>query len=89
MLRSWYRRGARLPLPTILIWLDTLPLLMLPVYVTGGTESLLFPIFAVRLGDFNQGNFRRLPLVLAHAYVVAYASILMCRGRTSGTPVIR
>jgi len=74
-LRLWFRSKPLVSLVTILIWLDTVPM-MLAVYATGGTASLLYPVFAIRLGDFNQGNFRRLPLVFAHVHIAAYASIL-------------
>ena len=64
-LRRWYREEARVPLGHVCLFVDV-GMMALAVYVTGGTASLLFPIFMVRVADQIHGTSRRLPLVFAH-----------------------
>src|SRR5262249_30204002 len=85
-IRRCYRPESAMSLATIFICLDVMPI-TLAVYDSGGTESLLYPVFAIRLGDFNQGNFRRLPLVFAHVHVLVYVGILLWQTVIDGVAV--
>ena len=75
-LRRWYRENARVQLGLVFLFVDV-AMMALAVYVTGGTESLLYPIFMVRVADQIHGTSRRLPLVFAHVNVIAYASVIL------------
>ena len=85
-LRRWYRDEARVPLGHVFMFVDV-GMMALAVYVTGGTASLLFPIFMVRVADQIHGTSRRLPLVFAHVNVLAYFSVILFQARVDGVAI--
>jgi two-component system sensor histidine kinase/response regulator len=75
-LARWYRRGARVRLEVLLLFVD--PIVMaLAVYATGGFESLLFPIFTLQIAYQNTGELPRLPLVFTHLNILIFAAVLV------------
>jgi hypothetical protein len=59
----------------------------LAVYSTGGTESLLYPIFMVRVADQMHGTSRRLPLIFAHVNPLAYIGVILFQWKVDGVDV--
>jgi signal transduction histidine kinase/CheY-like chemotaxis protein len=75
-IRRWYRPASRLSIENIVLLLDPIPM-ALAVYATGGTESLLFPIFTVQVADQSPGTVRSRPLLFAHVNIAVYVSMLL------------
>ena len=82
-LRWLYRQEARVGLGEIFLVVDV-AVMALAVYATGGTASLLFPIFMVRVADQIHGTSRRLPLIFAHYNVLAYVAVLLFQAQVDG-----
>jgi signal transduction histidine kinase/CheY-like chemotaxis protein len=85
-LRRWYQPGGRLPIGEAFLFSDV-AIMAMAVYATGGTESLLFPIFMVRVADQIHGTSRRLPLVFAHVNVAAYAGVILFQRFADGVTI--
>jgi signal transduction histidine kinase/CheY-like chemotaxis protein len=75
LLRAYYDPDGRLPLAAVFLFADV-AVMALAVYATGGTESLLYPVFTVRVADQIHGTSRRLPLVFAHVNTLAYIGVV-------------
>ena len=85
-LRRWYRADARVELGRVFLFSDV-AIMALAVYATGGTASLLFPIFMVRVADQIHGTSRRLPLVFAHVNVLAYVAVILFQAEVDGITI--
>ncbi len=85
-LRRWYREGGRVELGRVFLFSDV-AIMALAVYATGGTASLLFPIFMVRVADQIHGTSRRLPLVFAHVNVLAYVAVILFQAEVDGITI--
>ncbi len=84
-LRRWYAPGG-VRLGELFLFGDV-AIMALAVYATGGTDSLLFPIFMVRVADQIHGTSRRLPLVFAHVNVAAYISVILFQRFADGVAI--
>jgi hypothetical protein len=82
----WYEPGGRLPLGQAFLFSDV-AVMALAVYATGGTDSLLFPVFMVRVADQIHGTSRRLPLVFAHVNVGAYVCVILFQRAVDGVVI--
>jgi signal transduction histidine kinase/CheY-like chemotaxis protein len=82
----WYRPHGRVTVENVVLLLD--PIMMaLAVYATGGTESLMFPIFTVQVADQSPGTVRSRPLLFAHINVFVYGSMLLWQVAVDGVAV--
>ena len=86
LLRRFYRPESRISLGTIFLFADV-GVMALALYATGGTESLLFPIFMVRVADQIHGTSRRLPLIFAHLNPAAYVAVILYQVHVDGIAV--
>jgi signal transduction histidine kinase/CheY-like chemotaxis protein len=86
VLRWCYRPETGLPLGTVFLFADVV-IMALAVYATGGTESLLYPIFMVRVADQVHGTSRRLPIIFAHVNPLAYIAVIAYQAEVDGVAV--
>jgi signal transduction histidine kinase/CheY-like chemotaxis protein len=85
-IRRWYRPIGRVTVENVVLLLD--PLMMaFAVYTTGGTESLMFPIFTVQVADQSPGNVRNRPLLFAHINIAVYGAMLLWQVAIDGVAV--
>jgi two-component system sensor histidine kinase/response regulator len=86
LLKRYYRPEGRISLGTAFLFSDV-TVMALAVYSTGGTESLLYPIFMVRVADQIHGTSRRLPLIFAHLNPLAYIGVIVFQWKIDGVAV--